>query len=120
MRKPLTILLLFLALSAVVAGQSKDEKWNELVAVQDRERVALHNRQQSELKLLTEIQRTEIAANIATGDLWREMIKGHAAEREAALKRHAAERADMVRVHAAERVVFRNPAQKYQPAVSHR
>lgn len=101
----------FAILAACTASnaQTRPEAWADLKALQERERTALHNRQQSELRLLVEIQKVALAACTRTRSERRALLNDHALERDRLSKRHSGERSELTRIHTAERASFLAP-----------
>ncbi len=97
---------LFLILTSTSAiAQKVESGWDRMISVQKVERDALHNRQESEIKLLAQLQEAHL--KIASGDERKEAAREYIVEREKLLSRHAAERSEMLKLHSQERADHR-------------
>ncbi len=99
-------LTLLLVCGVLAHAQGRDQSWNELKAMQARERASLYNRHQSELNVVIKIQQAELSGS--KGKVRRDIIEANRIERETLLQRHSNERSEIAKEHANERVKFRD------------
>ena len=106
---PIILALLFAGSAAAQAPS-----WERLIDAPTNERTALYNRQESELKLLIQIQ--QVALQSVEKHLARDVVMQHGQEREKMTTRHSAERSELAKLHQEERRGFRErPDSTRQP-----
>lgn len=102
--KKVLLLTTFLFTFAVAANAQQPTNWERVVVVQTQERDAMYARQESELKLLIQIQQYSLE-KVAGGEGTRsEMATKQQAEREKVTSRHSAERIELAKLHNQERM----------------
>jgi hypothetical protein len=105
MKNAVVVMLFILGFSVVAAAQQSNDL-DKLIAVQKTERDAMYSRQESESKLLIQIQQSTLE-HLGGGEGTRaEVAAKHIEEREKVSIRQAAERAELARLHQQERVKF--------------
>lgn len=103
-------ILLMLFASIEISAQKVESSWDKMINVQKVEREALHNRQDSEIRLISLIQDTHLkqsSGEQSSGDERERSAKDYIVEREKLLARHAAERSEMLKIHTQERAGYR-------------
>lgn len=108
MKSVLVTLALALVLGTAAFGQSvKDDlTWTELKLLQKEEAATLHSRQESEFKLLLDIQKTQLHDGPGTGANMNDLTKLLTDEREKALAKYADERKTLSQRQGEERSTF--------------
>lgn len=102
--KIIVFAFLMLLLCSVAAVAQKSSEWDALLAAQKEERTALYNRQDSEYRLLVELQKASLEKT--GGDERQATAKEYIAERERLSLRQASERTELQKSQQKERSDF--------------